>query len=1188
MTGIVAVLQRLEVDEALADGQERREAINPFDSYIVQAPAGSGKTALLTQRFLALLCTVQSPEQVVAMTFTKKAAAEMRSRILQTLQKGQHPLPDNASLYDRNTHRLATAALQQSEAMGWHLLQNPSRLRIRTLDSMNGYLVQQMPYLSRFGAQAKVSEQPTELYRQAAVQALQDEETQQASGTLLKLVNGRFSQAVDLIVSMLQKRDQWLPVVHLQQEREALESAIEAIVQQEMAERQLILQEARPILRQIVSMAEYAIEHDPKQPLDTVCGFDLSFSVEALPRWRALANWILKKDGDLKGARLTKAEGFPTVKDGGSAEKKQQMKTLLEELGTLPGVADALGQLQKLPDPLYTDEQWQDLQQLMALMQRAAAYLKVVFDQVGESDFIEVAMAANQALGTEDAPTDLALQLDYRIQHLLIDEFQDTSVTQSELLQKLVAGWQPEDGRTLFIVGDPMQSIYRFREAEVGNFLQAWGMDGQPAALGEVALKPLRLQVNFRSTQGVIDWVNRTFKPLFPQYNNIAKGAVCYTPAVPFSDDVAHAVTTHWALNQSDMDHYQQMVKVIQQRLPQLEGTGEKIAVLGRSRSHLVALAGQLKQAGLGFRAVELEQLSQRQEVQDIQALTRALLHLGDRDAWLALLRSPLVGLNLPDLTVLAGVEPRLQKAFSLWQILQKLFQYWQEGSENQKEIAEKSQNPQSCLLGLVQEMANQLSEAGCLRLQAVVPVLQAALVQWHSEHPVALVKAAWLALLGAQTLPEEMALEGLENIEAYLQMLGQIPASELRFDTIESHLQSLFALPDTRETAGKIELMTMHKSKGLEFDTVLLPSLGKKGRNNEEQILNWLQFRQDQQVYWLIAPLTKKAGKGRSVLSELVKQYDKEKQQYENIRLLYVAATRAKRQLHLFGEVSYSESSYEKERPITPQAGSLLELMWPVVRVEFSGLLKSLDFKQADQEQAVEIRLPRLPLSALTQVGFLKPIHRPSQKSVPTASELPEGTESMTWSLADEMGRLVGVLLHQQLEQWVRQGFTPDQQEAFLQNLPSHRALYQHWLMQQGLDASEAELGCERVLQGLENALNHPQLCWALDSTHQDSAVELVLHEVVEAQLGSASVVQHIVDRTFIDTEGVRWIVDYKTSRFNRAADELEDWLAEKVAHYQPQLARYGALFAQQEQRTQRWVLYFSDVNRWVEVPQS
>ncbi len=106
-----------------------------------------------------------------------------------------------------------------------------------------------------------------------------------------------------------------------------------------------------------------------------------------------------------------------------------------------------------------------------------------------------------------DAPEDLALALGQRIRHILVDEFQDTSYTQFELLEKLTAGWEPGDGRTLFLVGDPMQSIYRFRQADVSLFLKA-RLEG----IGAIRLEPLTLSVNFRSRPEIVEWVNRTFR----------------------------------------------------------------------------------------------------------------------------------------------------------------------------------------------------------------------------------------------------------------------------------------------------------------------------------------------------------------------------------------------------------------------------------------------------------------------------------------------------------------------------------------------------------------------------------------------------------------------------------------------------------------------------------------------------
>src|SRR5579871_4293275 len=94
------------------DRQTRRRALDPFTSFIVQAPAGSGKTALLIDRYLTLLARAESPESIVAITFTKKAAGEMRTRVLQALNAG------NA--------QIAEAALRRDAEAGWHLLANPS------------------------------------------------------------------------------------------------------------------------------------------------------------------------------------------------------------------------------------------------------------------------------------------------------------------------------------------------------------------------------------------------------------------------------------------------------------------------------------------------------------------------------------------------------------------------------------------------------------------------------------------------------------------------------------------------------------------------------------------------------------------------------------------------------------------------------------------------------------------------------------------------------------------------------------------------------------------------------------------------------------------------------------------------------------------------------------------------------
>ena len=110
-----------------ADAWEREQALDVRRSFIVQAPAGSGKTELLIQRFLALLPTVAEPESIVAITFTIKAAAEMRGRVLDALRTAASGREPEAS-HERATFRLASEALRRDRKQGWGLLSNPGRL----------------------------------------------------------------------------------------------------------------------------------------------------------------------------------------------------------------------------------------------------------------------------------------------------------------------------------------------------------------------------------------------------------------------------------------------------------------------------------------------------------------------------------------------------------------------------------------------------------------------------------------------------------------------------------------------------------------------------------------------------------------------------------------------------------------------------------------------------------------------------------------------------------------------------------------------------------------------------------------------------------------------------------------------------------------------------------------------------
>ena len=218
------------------DATKRTRALDVTQSFIVRAPAGSGKTRLLIQRYLALLAIAEHPEEVVAITFTRKAAAEMRARILAALRNAASAADDAEAADapdDVQTHVLAMAVLARDAQQQWQLLGNAARLRVQTIDGLNASLTRQMPMLARFGAQPESVDDASSLYLEAARNLLLQINTTSPIADdlaiLLAHLDNNLRDAESLISQMLRSRDHWLRNLPRMNEREALEAALRRV-----------------------------------------------------------------------------------------------------------------------------------------------------------------------------------------------------------------------------------------------------------------------------------------------------------------------------------------------------------------------------------------------------------------------------------------------------------------------------------------------------------------------------------------------------------------------------------------------------------------------------------------------------------------------------------------------------------------------------------------------------------------------------------------------------------------------------------------------------------------------------------------------------------------------------------------------------------------------------------------------
>ena len=540
-----------------------------------------------------------------------------------------------------------------------------------------------------------------------------------------------------------------------------------------------------------------------------------------------------------------------------------------------------------------------------------------------------------------------------------------------------------------------------------------------------------------------------------------------------------------------------------------------------RARAHLEPLLPALRAAGIPVAAVELDALAERVAVQDLVSLTHALIQPADRLAWLAVLRAPWCALALPDLfAIVAAADAR------------------RDGS-----IAGLMHAP---------DVIAGLSPDGRRRFARVAPVLSRALAARRRAGVAARVRGAWLALGAAATLTEPIDLDAIErflSIVADFEVAGDVPD----WPALVYALARLYAEPDPG--TARVQIMTLHRAKGLEFDTVILPGLARLPNRGGAEILRWRR----RPCGLLLAPMKARGADTDLVYAYLRRLADGE-ESAELSRLLYVGCTRAKRRLHLTGVLEALRKNDDPPAWKAPPPGSALAKFWHALGRELPPPIAANVARPPSPPPRLLNRLP---------AGWSIPSPQPGVPGMPATSS-PQEILPFDW--AREAAKHVGTVAHRLFAQIARDGIAAWDASRVTSLAPRLRAE----LAAEGVDEAELAAAAAEVTAAVSGMLVDPRGRWLFDPAHSEASSEWAL-----AGWDGKAMAHVAVDRTFV-TEGVRWIVDFKTGMHEGA--DREGFLDRERERYAPQLARYAAFVRALDARPIRLALYHPLLSGWRE----
>ena len=1056
-----------------SDHQVRKKALGQ-GSFIVQAPAGSGKTSLLVKRFLNRLLDVKSPKEVLALTFTNKAAAEMAQRLKEALEGKSE---DNE--IKKIVEKISKHALKNKWDEGYI-----DTLMVMTIDKLALRLIKQTPILSSSGVNFLTDEDPDDLYRETIRETI----TSNAENHLLfKYFDYDYHKLTEQLLALISKRDQWLPIVSglLRSNDKNIEEIYGTYYTNELniwVEEKIKPNFTNEDLKELEIIVSYLADNkniDRKDKLRSSINYEFWFYIRDL---------ILTKSGKQIRKKIDTSSGFPATNV--SKEIKERLLKLIEiKINKFNILIDFFNVTyhKNIVDiyPLITP--------FCLLLIDMVTRLNEKFKERRIIDFTQIMGNAVEAL----RDTHLPLILDQNISHILVDEFQDTNESQLIFIELLTQNFAGNPEKSFFAVGDPMQSIYRFRKAEVEIFSRV-----QKNGISDLKLTSLFLNVNFRSNKNIIDWLNNSFSKAFPLIDDSDEGSVPYSSCESSNNNLEGGMElialtcdtkSKTAQYEAEALYVLNLIKDTRKSNPDAS-----IAVLTRSKAHLSELITLInkKDTSIPIDAIEMSKILSNQTFQDILCLTKALFDFSDRTNWIAALKSPWCGLSINDLVLLFEKDHKSL----VWELINNI------------------------------DNTSRLDKNSARRLRSFVEVIRENIQYRGRISHRYFVEGIWRQLNGEKSMVDS---NDIQNIDLFLELLEE--ASEILsidFIKLERLIENKF-ISKTSIKKNSIKFLTVQKSKGLEFDHVIIPNLNKRTRNEESDLV----------LYDKSTLSIKNPGSDKNLHSYHAYK-ERKRLDNEKIRLLYVAMTRAKNKCYLIGTV-------KKEGDLViPNSGTFMNILWPFFSDKFT------EIATPEDENSFEKFIPKL---RRLNDNFYSGDKR-YKRSI--------DTEELSFcypNMSTDIQRFTGNIVHKYLEIIVKKQLDVD--KILSNKLDYTESLY----LGKNFKKKDIKIGLNLVMKSLEMLKKTSDGRWILNRYLADNSEVSYLLE------SNNTTTQHIPDRSFIEND-IQWIIDYKTP-FSPIKN-----LAVEAKKHLPQLRLYETIFKGNKRVIQK-AIYFAPQGKLIKL---